>query len=92
MFGTYRTYLALIVVVHHLLSVPVIGHYAVHGFFILNGYLMTYIMCRPYGFTANGIKTFAINCFAVISKLLECFNTISFSSSDFGKKQLNCIS
>ncbi len=44
MFGTYRTYLALLVVVQHIGGIPVIGGYAVFGFYILSGYLMTLIM------------------------------------------------
>lgn len=63
MFGTYRTFLALAVVIHHLISIPVIGHYAVHGFFILSGYLMTYIMINSYGYSLQGIRSFAINRF-----------------------------
>jgi peptidoglycan/LPS O-acetylase OafA/YrhL len=39
MFGTYRTLLALAVMASHLLKVPGIGGHAVHGFFILSGYL-----------------------------------------------------
>lgn len=63
MFGTYRTVLALAVVLHHLIAVPVVGHYAVHGFFILSGYLMTYIMNRTYGYSFKGIRAFALNRF-----------------------------
>lgn len=61
MFGSYRTILALAVVAHHLLSVPVIGQYAVHGFFILSGYLMTLIMHKSYGYSAKGFASFAFN-------------------------------
>ncbi len=63
MFGTYRTFLALIVVVHHLISIPVIGHYAIHGFFILSGYLMTLIMVNTYGYSFQGFRSFAVNRF-----------------------------
>ncbi|HHQ4533263.1 TPA: acyltransferase family protein [Aeromonas veronii] len=63
MFGTYRTFLALIVVVHHLISIPIIGHYAVHGFFILSGYLMTFVMNVSYGYSLRGIRAFSINRF-----------------------------
>jgi peptidoglycan/LPS O-acetylase OafA/YrhL len=63
MFGTYRTVLALAVVLHHLIAIPVVGHYAVHGFFILSGYLMTYIMNRTYGYSLTGIRSFALNRF-----------------------------
>ena len=61
MFGLFRTLLALLVVVHHLLNIPVIGHYAVHGFFILSGYLMTYIMHHSYGYSLKGVWSFAVN-------------------------------
>lgn len=61
MFGTYRTLLAIIVVVHHLAIVPVIGHYAVHGFFVLSGYLMTRIMHETYGYQLKGMLAFAGN-------------------------------
>lgn len=63
MFGTYRTILALAVVAHHLLSVPAIGQYAVHGFFILSGYLMTLIMHRSYGYSVKGFGSFVFNRF-----------------------------
>jgi len=63
MFGTYRTILALAVLANHLISIHAVGYYAVHGFFILSGYLMTFIMSHSYGYRAKGIKSFAINRF-----------------------------
>lgn len=61
MLGTFRLVLALMVVVQHLLSIPHLGHFAVHGFFILSGFLMTLIMHQSYGYTTSGIKGFLIN-------------------------------
>ena len=61
MFGTYRTYLAIAVMAHHLIGIPYVGHYAVHGFFILSGYLMTYIMHNNYGYTIRGVVMFSVN-------------------------------
>jgi len=61
MFGFYRTWLALAVMAHHLVGVPLIGHYAVHGFFILSGYLMTYVVINTYGGSAKGFLSFCIN-------------------------------
>jgi peptidoglycan/LPS O-acetylase OafA/YrhL len=63
MFGTYRTLLALAVVVQHLLIFPVIGHYAVQGFFVLSGYLMTLIMHKTYHYSPKGVALFAFNRF-----------------------------
>ncbi len=63
MFGIYRTLLALFVVASHLMSITIIGQYAVHGFFILSGYLMTLIMQRTYGYTPSGVAAFAANRF-----------------------------
>ena len=63
MFGTYRTLLALAVVAHHLVSFPAIGQYAVHGFFILSGYLMTLILAGSYGYSPHGLRSFALNRF-----------------------------
>ena len=59
MFGVYRTLLALLVVAHHLFAVPTVGRYAVHGFFVLSGFLMTYVMQKNYGYTLTGAGRFA---------------------------------
>lgn len=61
MFGLYRFCLSLAVVTNHLLAIPILGHYAVHGFFILSGYLMTLIMVKTYGYSAAGIGRFCLN-------------------------------
>lgn len=61
MFGTYRTFLALLVVALHLGGVPNIGAYAVFGFYALSGYLMTFIMQNNYGYTTQGVARYAIN-------------------------------
>lgn len=61
MFGIYRTSLAIVVVIHHLGYIPIIGHFAVHGFFILSGFLMTTIMHERYHFNLKGIKKFYLN-------------------------------
>lgn len=63
MFGTYRLILALMVVALHIGGVPLIGAYAVFGFYALSGYLMTYIMHRNYGFTVQGVCKYALNRF-----------------------------
>lgn len=63
MFGTYRYLLALMVVVSHLLPGqdrnP--GGCAVFGFYMLSGYLMTYVLVNNYGFTAGGLARFSVN-------------------------------
>ncbi|GEK09924.1 acyltransferase family protein [Pseudoalteromonas peptidolytica] len=63
MLGSFRFLLALMVVVQHLLSIPHLGHFAVHGFFILSGFLMTLIMHKSYGYTLSGVRGFVINRF-----------------------------
>ena len=63
MFGTYRTLLAVMVIFLHLGGMPVIGSYAVFGFYILSGYLMTFIMQKNYGYTKRGIAKYALNRF-----------------------------
>ena len=63
MFGTYRTLLAMMVVVFHLGGVFALGYYAVFGFYILSGYLMTYIMQNNYGYNLRGRASYALNRF-----------------------------
>ena len=64
MFGTYRILLALTVVFVHFTQIADLsGLYAVFGFFVLSGYLMTLIMNETYGYTAAGIGAYALNRF-----------------------------
>ncbi|WP_297823022.1 acyltransferase [uncultured Paraglaciecola sp.] len=63
MFGTYRTFLALMVVAQHLGGIPTVGAYAVFGFYALSGYLMTFIMQQNYGYSRSGKYKYTINRF-----------------------------
>lgn len=61
MFGILRTILAINVVLLHVFSVPTLGNYSVSFFFVLSGFLMTYIMHETYGFDLKGVKYFWLN-------------------------------
>jgi peptidoglycan/LPS O-acetylase OafA/YrhL len=63
MFGIFRYCLATIVVIGHLWPslVPGMGSYAVFGFYILSGYLMTLVLSDVYGFSKDGTLKFIIN-------------------------------
>lgn len=61
MFGIWRTLLAVEVVAHHLLKMPIIGFYAVFSFFVLSGFLMTAIMHGSYGYSAAGFARYLTN-------------------------------
>ena len=63
MFGIFRFVLALNVVLFHILAIPEVGPLAVYSFFILSGYLMTYIMQETYGYSYAGIRKYALNRF-----------------------------
>lgn len=63
MFGILRTLLAINVILLHIFGIPALGNYSVHFFFILSGFLMTYVMCENYHFDARGIKLFWVNRF-----------------------------
>ena len=69
MFGTYRALLAILVVVLHYVRLNFIGQYAVFGFFVLSGYLMTFIMQNNYGYSLRGIVGYAVNRFLRIYPL-----------------------
>ena len=64
MFGVLRTTLALMVMVFHIfIGYLPLGTYAVFGFFIISGYLMTLIMHQSYGYKWQGRLTFIVNRF-----------------------------
>jgi len=64
MFGILRTTLALMVMVYHLfVGILPLGTYAVFGFYIISGYLMTIVMNTSYGHTWSGRYSFGINRF-----------------------------
>lgn len=88
MFGTYRTFLALMVVALHLGGIPKIGAYAVFGFYCLSGYLMTLIMQTNYGYTSTGVAKYAVNRFLRIYpiywiSLLLSATLVWYLGSDF---------
>ena len=64
-FGAWRFLLAFFVAISHLYSGMIHGPaaYAVWGFFVLSGYLMTYVLTTKYGFTRDGIRDYAFNRF-----------------------------
>ena len=78
MFGMYRSILALMVVASHLGGIPYTGTYAVFGFYILSGYLMTLIMQVNYGYTKTGLVKYGINRFLRIYPIY--WTSISFSA------------
>ncbi|MFM5402812.1 acyltransferase family protein [Aeromonas veronii] len=64
MFGLLRTTLALMVVTYHILSTSMpLGTYAVFGFYMISGYLMTLVMHDVYGYTYKGRFSFLLNRF-----------------------------
>src|ERR1700710_1254259 len=61
--GTWRLFLAFLVAVSHLWAGMIDGPaaYAVWGFFVLSGYLMTLVLTTRYGNTMSGLGQFALN-------------------------------
>lgn len=60
-FGVLRTVLAYMVMFSHLIGPSVIGWYAVFGFYVLSGFLMTKVMHDKYSYTVGGRVAFAVN-------------------------------
>lgn len=61
MFGFTRFILAISVLIFHLSEYSkVIGYYSVQGFFILSGYLMTFVMRERYLYTIKGTSIFIL--------------------------------
>lgn len=86
--GTFRFFLALNVMIFHLVQVPKIGPYAVYSFFILSGFLMTTIMHKTYGYGLEGFKKYAVNRFLRIFPIYWIFIALTvivifFVSNDF---------
>ena len=50
MFGIFRTFLAVNVILLHIFNVPTLGNYSVFAFFILSGFLMTLVVNENYDF------------------------------------------
>ena len=63
MFGTYRFLLATMVAAHHLLHWPHrgLGAFAVFGFYLLSGYLITMVLSRTYAWSDIGLARFVSN-------------------------------
>lgn len=64
-FGAWRFFLAFLVVISHLWGSMIHGPaaYAVWGFFVLSGFLMTHVLRHKYGESAAGLRDFAYNRF-----------------------------
>lgn len=69
--GSWRFLLAFFVAISHLWSDMIGGPaaYAVWGFFVLSGFLMTEILRHKYGFNLHGLQVYAFNRFLRIFPL-----------------------
>ena len=70
-FGAWRLFLASLVAASHLWEGMILGYaaYAVWGFFVLSGFLMTFVLTNKYGFDGAGLRTYAFNRFMRIFPL-----------------------
>ena len=94
MFGLLRLLLASMVVFGHIFWVSDFGRFAVFSFYILSGYLMTYVMHVNYGYQIRGKYKFALNRALRLfptywaACLLTIILAISFGPFSEGKLQL----
>lgn len=63
--GTWRFFLSFLVAISHLYGNMIHGPaaYAVWGFFVLSGFLMSLVLTKKYGFSPSGLKDYAQNRF-----------------------------
>lgn len=59
--GPVRLFLALLVMLHHVIHLPLTGVHAVHVFYLMSGYLMTHVVAETYGTTHKGFLIFWFN-------------------------------
>ena len=78
MFGAFRFVLSTMVVVTHMFYPYWFGHYAVFGFFILSGYLMTYVTNKVYFLNVSGVCRFLLNRFLRIYPIYYVVLSLSF--------------
>lgn len=78
--GTFRLFLALCVAFSHLWDdmLPGPAAYAVWGFFVLSGFLMTLILTKKYGTDKQGIKNYAFNRFL---RIYPSYFIVSFAGA-----------
>lgn len=96
-FGSWRFFLSFLVVASHLWSGMVDGYaaYAVWGFFVLSGYLMTYVLRNKYGFEKEGLLSYAHNRFLRImpmywlTGIVGIFSIIVLTKHGINLTQLN---
>jgi peptidoglycan/LPS O-acetylase OafA/YrhL len=87
MFGTFRLFLAIAVIVTHIGHVEIVAGQAVYGFFMLSGFLMTAVLQSKYHFSPRGLSAFAISRFVRlfptywVSVGLAAISIFTFSSS-----------
>ena len=77
--GLFRFFLAVNVMIFHILKVPNIGPFAVYSFFVLSGFLMTTIMKENYGYNLLGFKIYAFNRFLRLFPLHWILLLIAFT-------------
>lgn len=89
MFGTYRLFLAFLVLVTHIGHIEVVAGLAVWGFFMLSGYLITGVLQTRYGFTREGLLTFAISRVLRLYPAYWCVALISFAVTAWFRTDVN---